>query len=78
MANRKCLCGIYTLDPQDASLVLNSIPACNMACLRRAEARDPRASRDVPVGERWYFYEHRNMEEVIRIEETDDGFRIAS
>ena len=77
MSQRKCICGIYTLDPEDASYVLNGLPACSEACLRRAEARDPRAARDVPVGQPWTFA-HKTMGEVIRIEEGEDGrFRIA-
>lgn len=64
MAECKCGCGVYTLDPENATLVLNGIPQCNEVCLRRAERRDPRASRDVPPGECWLFREHRTLAQV--------------
>lgn len=76
MAQWKCGCGIYTLDPQDASLVLNGVPQCNMACLHRAEAR---AARDIPLGKSWAF-PHRSLAEVDQttriIERTDGSFAV--
>jgi len=64
MSECKCGCGIYTLDTESATLVLNGIPQCTEQCLRRAEKRDARAARDVPVGERWCFTDHRSQADV--------------
>lgn len=74
-----CLCGVYRLNPENATYVREGVPLCHAAtCQKVAEhrhvARVPEpsyAARDVPVGTSWAFTEHRTMGEIMRQEGFD-------
>lgn len=72
-----CACNFRELETEDAAYVIDGVPFCEAACIDRQgthgrpfQYRDPRASRDVPVGQRWAFLDHRTLADADRIGEA--------